>query len=82
MQKHQLLSAINPLVAHPHWEYMVTYLDTLIENDLNQLSGCTSWEMAQELQGRVKAYRAIRALKDTINAEKLIQAITTGPFIK
>ena len=70
MKRNQLLSAINPLTVHPHWQYLVEYLDTLIEQDLNQLVGCTSWEQAKETQGRIKAYKAIRALQETVNAAK------------
>ncbi len=70
MKRNQLLSAINPLTDHPHWKYMVEYLDTLIEHDLSQLLGCTSWEQAKEIQGRIKAYKAIRTLQETVNATK------------
>lgn len=70
MKRNQLLSAINPLTVHPHWKYMEEYLDTLIDQDLSQLLGCTSWDQAKETQGRIKAYKAIRALSETVNAAK------------
>ena len=71
MKRNQLLSAVNPLTVHPHWKYLVEYLDSLIDNDLDQLVGCTSWEQAKETQGRIKAYKAIRALQQTVEAAKL-----------
>ena len=70
MKRNQLLSAINPLTVHPHWKYLEEYLDTLIEHDLDLLLGCTSWDQAKETQGRIKAYKAIRTLSETVNAAK------------
>lgn len=70
MKRNQLLSNLNPLVVHPQWPCMVEYLDSIIEQSLDQLTGCTSWEQAKEIQGRIKALRAIRALQDTVFAEK------------
>ena len=70
MQRRQLLSNINILTVHPEWDSLMRYVDTLIDQDSERLLGCTSWDVARETQGRIKAYKAIRALKDTIDAAK------------
>lgn len=70
MRRKQLLSNINILTVRPEWESLMEYIDTLIEANLLQLTTCTTWEQAKEIQGRVKAYKAIRTLKDTIAAAK------------
>lgn len=70
MDRKQLLSKINILTVHPEWDSLMQYVDTLIDKDTELLLGCTSWEQAKERQGRIKAYKAIRALKDTIHAAK------------
>ena len=70
MQRQQLLSKINILTVHPEWDSLMQYLDMCVEQDSALLLGCTSWEQAKETQGRIKAYKAIRALKDTVHAAK------------
>ncbi len=74
MQRQQLLSKINILTVHQEWPALMEYVDTLIDHDTELLLGCTSWEQAKETQGRIKAYKAIRALKDTIHAAKREQS--------
>jgi hypothetical protein len=63
-----LLKQLKPLIVSPQWEVLVEYLDLLINQNLSALVGATSWEQTKETQGKVKAFKSVKALPDTIRA--------------
>lgn len=66
MQQVKLLKELKPLIVQPQWKALDMYLELLIESQLSGLVNSTDWTEAKEIQGRIKAYKSIRSLPDTI----------------
>lgn len=66
MQQQQLLKSLKPLLVDEKWMVFDEYLSTLIDSSFMTILNTRDVNEIMELQGRIKAYRSIRSLSETI----------------